>query len=104
MPAEMIEAPGNALLNVVVKRLSALAARAWAKRWMITFTARTGVGKTTAVDYAVRTLTFEHRVVYCKQIFTRYTLLRTLGLAPGEKWTNHGRNWMRASDLYRPRR
>jgi type II secretory pathway predicted ATPase ExeA len=23
-----------------------------------------------------------------------------MGLAPGQKWTNHGRNWMRASDLY----
>jgi DNA transposition AAA+ family ATPase len=67
---------------------------------MITFTAPTGVGKTTAVDYAARNLTFEHRVIYCKQITTRYTLLRVLGLAPGEKWTNHGRNWMRASDLY----
>jgi type II secretory pathway predicted ATPase ExeA len=100
MSAENIEAPPNVLLNSVVKNLSALAARAWAKRWMITFTAPTGIGKTTAVDYAERTLAFDHRVIHCKQITTRYTLLRTLGLAPGEKWTNHGRNWMRASDLY----
>ena len=100
MPAEMVEAPAKVLLNIVVKRLSALAARAWAKRWMITFTAPTGIGKTTAVDYAAQTLSFEHRVIACKQITTRYTLLRTLGLAPGEKWTVHGRNWMRASDLY----
>jgi type II secretory pathway predicted ATPase ExeA len=84
----------------VVKNLTALAARAWAKRWMITFTAPTGIGKTTAVDYAARTLSFDHRVIACKQITTRYTLLRTLGLAPGQKWTNHGRNWTRASDLY----
>jgi DNA transposition AAA+ family ATPase len=35
-----------------------------------------------------------------KQITTRYTLLQSLALAPGEKWSTHGRNWMRASDLY----
>ena len=100
MPAEVTEAPANVLLNIVVKRLASLAARAWDKRWMVTFTAPTGIGKTTAVDYADRTLPFDHRVICCRQITTRYTLLRTLGLAPGEKWTNHGRNWMRASDLY----
>ena len=100
MPAETIETPGNVLINSVVKNLTALAARAWAKRWMITFTAPTGIGKTTAVDYAARTLSFDHRVLACKQITTRYTMLRALGLAPGEKWTVHGRNWMRASDLY----
>ena len=88
------------LINSVVKNLCALAARAWAKRWIITFTAPTGVGKTTAVDYAERTLGFDHQVIRCKQITTRYTLLQTLALAPGEKWTTHGRNWMRASDLY----
>jgi len=100
MSAETVEAPGNVLINPVIKNLTALAARAWAKRWMITFTAPTGIGKTTAVDYAARILPFDHRVIQCKQITTRYTLLRDLGLAPGEKWTNHGRNWMRASDLY----
>jgi type II secretory pathway predicted ATPase ExeA len=100
MPVEIVEAPPNVLLNSVVKNLTALAARAWMKRWMITFTAPTGIGKTTAVDYAERTLPFDHRVIHCKQITTRYTMLRTLGLGPGEKWTNHGRNWMRASDLY----
>jgi len=100
MPTEILEAPETVLLNAVVKNLTALAARAWAKRWMITFTAPTGIGKTTAVDYADRSLPFDHRVIHCKQITTRYTLLRALGLAPGEKWTVHGRNWMRASDLY----
>jgi DNA transposition AAA+ family ATPase len=100
MSAEIAVASGNILINSVVKNLTALAARAWAKRWMITFTAPTGIGKTTAVDYAGRSLPFDHRVIACKQITTRYTLLRRLGLAPGEKWTNHGRNWMRASDLY----
>ena len=97
---EVPEAPAKVLPNPVVNNLASLAARAWAKRWMITFTAPTGVGKTTAVDYAERTLPFDHRVIRCKQITTRYTMLRTLGLAPGEKWTNHGRNWTRASDLY----
>jgi DNA transposition AAA+ family ATPase len=89
-----------ALVNSVVKNLCALAARAWTKRWIITFTAATGVGKTTAVDYAEKVLTFPRQVIHCKQITTRYTLLQTLALAPGEKWTTHGRNWMRASDLY----
>jgi DNA transposition AAA+ family ATPase len=101
MPAVAeVQAPETVLINSVVKNLTALAARAWAKRWMITFTAPTGIGKTTAVDYAARTLSFDHRVLACKQITTRYTMLRALGLAPGEKWTVHGRNWMRASDLY----
>jgi DNA transposition AAA+ family ATPase len=90
----------TALVNAVVKNLCALAARAWAKRWIITFTAPTGVGKTTAVDYAGQSLVFDHQVIHCKQVTTRYTLLQTLALAPGEKWNTHGRNWMRASDLY----
>jgi DNA transposition AAA+ family ATPase len=103
MSATAVEVPqlaGSALVNSVVKNLCALAARAWAKRWIITFTAPTGVGKTTAVDYAEQTLSFDHQVIRCKQITTRYTLLQALALAPGEKWNTHGRNWMRASDLY----
>ena len=100
MPAETTDGAGNVLINSVVKNLSALAARAWAKHWMITFTAPTGVGKTSAVDYADRTLAFDHRVIHCKQITTRYVLLRALGLAPGEKWTTHGRSWVSSSDLY----
>jgi hypothetical protein len=79
MPVEVTEA-GNVLINPVVKNLTALATRAWAKCWMITFTAPTGIGKTTAVDYAARTLPFDHRVIACKQITTRYTILRALGL------------------------
>jgi DNA transposition AAA+ family ATPase len=90
----------TALVNSVVKNLCALAARAWAKRWIITFTAPTGIGKTTAVDYAEQTLPFDRQVIRCKQITTRYTLLQPLALVPGEKWNTHGRNWMRASDLY----
>jgi DNA transposition AAA+ family ATPase len=103
MAAPAAEAPALAqsvLLNPVVKNLAALAVRAWEKCWIVTFTAPTGVGKTTAVDYADRTLPFEHRTIRCKQITTRYTLLQPLALAPGEKWNTHGRNWMRASDLY----
>jgi len=92
--------PANVLFNSVVKNLASLAARAWAKRWIITFTAPTGIGKSTAVDYAERTLSFDHRVIRCQCITTRYTILRDMGLAPGEKWTVHGRNWMRTSDLY----
>ena len=101
MSESLVETPQpTALGNSVVKNLCALAARAWAKRWIITFTAPTGVGKTTAVDYAEQTLGFDHQVIRCKQITTRYTLLQALALAPGEKWSTHGRNWMRASDLY----
>lgn len=90
----------NVLLNSVVKHLVGLAVRAWKKRWIITFTAATGVGKTTAVRYADRELNFEHRVLQCKQITTRYSILHALALAPGEKFNTHGRNWMRAADLY----
>ena len=101
MPETSVESPHpTALVNSVVKNLCALAARAWAKRWIITFTAATGVGKTTAVDHAEKILSFDHRAIHCKQITTRYTLLQALALAPGEKWNTHGRNWMRASDLY----
>ena len=100
MSETSVETPATALVNSVVKNLCALAARAWAKRWIITFTAPTGVGKTTAVDYAENILSFDHQVIRCKQITTRYTLLQALALAPGEKWNTHGRNWMRAADLY----
>lgn len=100
MPETAVETPVTALLNSVVKNLCSLAARAWIKRWIVTFIAATGVGKTTAVDYAEKILAFDHQVMRCKQITTRFTLLQSLALAPGEKWTTHGRNWMRASDLY----
>jgi DNA transposition AAA+ family ATPase len=103
MPAnspEVSASVANVLVNSVVKNLCALATRAWTKRWIITFTAPTGVGKTSAVDYAMRTLPFDRQIIYCKQITTQYTILRELGLAPGEKWNTHGRNWMRARDLY----
>jgi len=103
MPATLSEISQIApmpLINSVVKNLIGLAARAWTQRWIVTFTAPTGVGKSTAVDYAERTLPFDHQVIRCKQITTRYTLLQALALAPGEKWSTHGRNWQRASDLY----
>ena len=100
MPETAVESPVTALVNSVVKNLCALAARAWTKRWIITFTAPTGVGKTTAVDYAEKVLTFDRQVIRCKQITTRSTLLQARALAPGEKWTTHGRNCLRASDLY----
>ena len=55
MSESLAETPQpTALVNSVVKNLCALAARAWSKRWIITFTAPTGVGETTAVDYAER--------------------------------------------------
>jgi DNA transposition AAA+ family ATPase len=100
MSETSVETPATALVNSVVKNLCALAARAWAKRWIITFTAATGVGKTTAVDYAEKVLAFDHQVLRCMQITSRFTLLKTLALAPGEKWNTHGRNWMRAEDLF----
>lgn len=99
MPVSGAEVP-SIYMSPVVKHLAALATRAWTKRWIITFTAPTGVGKTTAVEYAERTLPFEHRVIRCKNITSRHSILQAMGLAPGEKWTIHGRNWMRASDLY----
>ncbi len=100
MPETSVESSQPAaLVNSVVNHLCALAARALAKRWIITFTASTGVGKTTAVDYAEKVLTFDHQVMRCLQITTRYDLLREL--TPGEKWNTHGRNWMRAGDLFR---
>ena len=100
MPADSVETPQNVLINSVVKNLCALATRAWTKRWIVTFAAQTGIGKSTAVDYAERTLAFDDQIIRCKNITTRYTILHAMGLAPGEKWTTHGRNWMRASDLY----
>jgi DNA transposition AAA+ family ATPase len=103
MPANSPEVStpvANVLVNSVVKNISALGARAWSMRWIITFTGPTGVGKTTGIEYADRNFPFDHRVIYCKQITTRYTILQALALAPGEKWSTHGRNWMRASDLY----
>lgn len=103
MSESLTETPApeaNVLPNSVVKNLLSLAARAWTKRWIITFTAATGVGKTTAVDYAARTLPFAHQVIPCKQITTRYTILQAMGLRPGEKWSTHGRKWMSAADLY----
>jgi len=95
----MLESPApSVLVNSVVKNLSVLATRAWEKRWIVTFTAPTGVGKSIAVDHAERILPFDKLVLRCKTITTRYTILHAM--APGERWKTHGRNWMRASDLY----
>jgi DNA transposition AAA+ family ATPase len=88
------------LFNTLVKRVYFLAEKAWKKRGIITLTAPTGVGKSTAINYAERKLNFEHRIIRVKQITSVYDLLRSLALERGEKWSIHGRNWMRSSDLY----
>jgi len=92
--------PQSVLVNSVVKNLTAMATRAWKQRWIITFTAATGVGKTKAIEYAERALPFPHRVIACKQITTRYTILRAIGLEPGQTWKTHGRNWSNSAALY----
>jgi DNA transposition AAA+ family ATPase len=90
----------STLANPVVKNLLAFARRAWRKRWLVTFTSGTGVGKTTAVNFAEATLPFPVRVLRCKQVTTKYTVLEFLALKPGEKRTLHGANYQSAADLY----
>jgi DNA transposition AAA+ family ATPase len=92
--------PQSVLVNPVVKNLCAVAARAWKQRWIATFTAATGVGKSTAIGHAAAALGFPHRIIACKQITTRYTILRSTGLDPGQIWKTHGRNWTNSSALY----
>jgi DNA transposition AAA+ family ATPase len=92
--------PRGVLVNPVVKNLCALAARAWKNKWMVTFTAATGVGKSAAVEHADATLEFPHAVIACKQITTKFTILRQLGLEPGQVWKAHGRNYMTSADVY----
>jgi DNA transposition AAA+ family ATPase len=90
----------STLANPVVKNLLAFARRAWRKRWLVTFTSATGVGKTKAVDFAEATLPFPCRVLRCKQVTTKYTVLEFLALKPGEKRQLHGANYQSAADLY----
>lgn len=92
--------PTDVLLNPIVKNLCAMAARTWKNRWIVTFSGATGIGKSAAVKYADRTLPFPHRVIECKQITTRYTVLEALGLDPGQAWKRHGHNWKPSSSLY----
>lgn len=92
--------PQSVLINPVVKNLCALAARAWKKRWIVTITSPTGIGKTKAIEHADATLPFAHRVIACKQITTRYTILREIGLEPGQLWNTHGRTWSNSGVLY----
>lgn len=92
--------PLAVLVNPVVKHLVAMAARTWKQRWITTFTGPTGVGKSVAIEYANAVLEFPHRVIACKQITTRYTILRRIGLDPGQTWKTHGRNWMSSADIY----
>jgi len=99
-PIEIAQPVQNVLVNQVVRNIMALAARAWKNRWIVTFTAPTGVGKTTGVDYAERTLDFEHKIMRVKQITSQYDLLRSLALEPGEKWKASGSKYTRSSDLY----
>lgn len=100
MAAEIEKVPREVLLNPVVKNLCAMASRAWKNRWIVTLTGATGVGKTTAIGYADSTLPFPHQVIACKQITTRYTILRAIGLDPGQTWRTHGRNWTNSAALY----
>jgi type II secretory pathway predicted ATPase ExeA len=97
---ETLQPGQGVLVNSVVKNLCGLAARAWIKRWIVTFVAATGVGKSAAVAYADRTLEFDHKIIRVKAISSKYELLRLLVLEPGERWSTHGRNWMRSSDLF----
>jgi type II secretory pathway predicted ATPase ExeA len=90
----------NTLMNAVVANLLAFARRAWRKRWLVTFTSATGVGKTKAVAYAQATLPFPVRVLRCRQVTTKFGLLEFLALKPGEKRTLHGANYQSAADLY----
>lgn len=91
--------PQTAFVNPVVKHLLAMAARAWKKRWIVTFTGPTRQGKTTAVCYADRTLPFPHRLFKCKPTTTHCDLLRCVGLDASERWNTHGSAWMNSSLL-----
>jgi DNA transposition AAA+ family ATPase len=98
MEADTIEA--RTLANPVVKNLLAFARRAWKKRWLATFVSATGVGKTHAVTFAEATLPFPHRILQCKQVTTKYSVLEFMALRPGEKRKLHGSNYQSAADLY----
>ncbi len=92
--------PRAVFVNPVVNHLLAMAARTWKQRWITTFTGPTGIGKSVAIGYADATLEFPHKVVKCRQVTTRYTILRDIGLDQGQKWKTHGRNWMSSADVY----
>lgn len=98
LPAEALAS--DVLINSVVRHLCTLATRTWNKRWIVTLTSPTGVGKTKAIGYADATLAFPHQVIACKQITTRYTILRAIGIEPGKTWNTHGRNWDNSAALY----
>ena len=99
MLAEAAPAP-EVLSNTVVKNLLAFARRAWKKRWPVTFVSATGVGKTEAVRFAAATLPFPVRRIDCKQVTTKYSLLESMALAPGERRKRHGDNYQSGAVLY----
>jgi DNA transposition AAA+ family ATPase len=92
--------PQSVLVNSVVRNLAAMATRAWKQRWIITFTAATGVGKSKAIEYVEQALPFPHRVIASKQITTQFTILRELALEPGQTWKTRARNWSNSAALY----
>ena len=99
--AEAVEAiPQSVLVNPVVKNLVALATRAWKKRWIVTIESATGVGKSTACQYAERTLPFPNKRLEIKMITQPLDILLQIGLRNGQHWITHGRRWMRTADLY----
>ncbi|MGH9401382.1 MAG: AAA family ATPase [Terriglobia bacterium] len=99
MATDIEDLTQTVLINPVVKHLLAMAARAWKKRWIVTFTGPTRQGKTTAVHYADRNLPFPHRLFECKPTTTHCDLLRCVGLDASERWNTHGRSWMNSSLL-----
>ncbi|MGI0135418.1 MAG: AAA family ATPase [Candidatus Micrarchaeaceae archaeon] len=99
--ATAVEAlPQSVLINPVVKNLVALATRAWKRRWIVTVESGTGIGKSTACQYAERALPFPNKRLEMKMITQPLDILLQIGLRPGQRWRTHGRRWMRTADLY----
>jgi hypothetical protein len=87
-------------VNSVVRNLEVLAKRAYRLRCIIAHSSRTGLGKTTAVNYLAGTLVIPHRIVRCKQTTSLRALLAAIALDDGEKIPRSHRSQPNTNGLY----
>jgi type II secretory pathway predicted ATPase ExeA len=71
------------VVNSVIKNIRTMARRAFERRWIVAYSGRAGLGKSTAVDSLGAFLNFPHRILRCKQTTSLSSLVRSLAL--GEK-------------------
>src|SRR5690348_13770499 len=85
-------ADSDVVMNAVVKNIHSLARKAYKGECIVTCAARTGVGKSKAIDYLAGSLNFPHRIVRCKQTTSLTSMVRAIALDEDARISQHTPN------------